>query len=42
MLKIKVMSVTKKDMLKDFERREPGEDTFENEYLNEKERVFAM
>lgn len=30
------------EMLKDFERREPGEDTFENEYLNEKERVFAM
>jgi acetolactate synthase-1/3 small subunit len=30
------------EMLKDFERREPGEDTFENEYLNEKERVFVM
>lgn len=30
------------ELLKDFERREPGEDTFENEYLNEKERVFAM
>ncbi|MBL7783755.1 MAG: acetolactate synthase small subunit [Saprospiraceae bacterium] len=30
------------EMLKDFEHREPGEDTFENEYLNDKERVFAM
>ena len=30
------------ELLKDFERREPGEDTFENEYLNEQDRVFAM
>ena len=30
------------EMLKDFERRQPGEDTFENEYLNEKDRVFVM
>jgi acetolactate synthase-1/3 small subunit len=30
------------EMLKDFERLQPGEDTFENEYLNEKDRVFVM
>lgn len=30
------------EMLKDFERREPGEDTIENEYLNENDRVFVM
>ncbi len=30
------------EMLKDFERREPGEETIENEYLNENDRVFVM
>ena len=28
--------------LKEFEYREPGEDTVENEYLNENEKVFSM
>ena len=30
------------EMLKDFERRDPSEEPLENEYLNEKERVFVM
>ncbi len=30
------------EMLKDFERRDPSEEPIENEYLNEKERVFVM
>jgi len=30
------------EMLQDFERRDPSEEPNENEYLNEKERVFVM
>ncbi len=30
------------EMLQDFERRDPSEEPTENEYLNEKERVFVM
>ena len=30
------------EMLRDFERRDPSEEPTENEYLNEKERVFVM
>jgi acetolactate synthase-1/3 small subunit len=30
------------EKLKEFEYREPGEDASENEYLNEKEKVFSM
>lgn len=30
------------EKLKEFENREPGEDALENEYLNEKEKVFTM
>ncbi|HEX6192060.1 MAG TPA: acetolactate synthase small subunit [Chitinophagaceae bacterium] len=30
------------EKLKEFEYREPGEDAIENEYLNDKEKVFSM
>jgi acetolactate synthase I/III small subunit len=30
------------EKLKEFENREPGEDAMENEFLNEKEKVFTM
>ncbi len=30
------------EKLKEFENREPGEDALENEFLNEKEKVFTM
>lgn len=30
------------ELLRDFERREPSEEVIENEYLNDKDKVFAM